>query len=128
MKKLVLMFVFGLFLVAGLSSFQSLSKKEQPNQTTDPILIAVSTDGYEGQLYFDSSTEQFISGSVSKLIPGSGGAYRLYTINSVSGSLAHLIINHQVTHFDGNIYGTAGSGFSVTLTLDSSNNAALIAE
>lgn len=128
MKKLVLMFVFGLFVVAGLSSFQSFSKKGQSNHTTDPILIAVSTDGYEGQLYFDSSTEQFISGNVSKLIPGSGGAYRLYTINSVSGSLAHLIINHQVTHFDGNIYGTSGASISITLTLNSGNNAALMAQ
>jgi hypothetical protein len=128
MKKLFLMFVLGVFVVAGLSSFQSFSKKELHNNATDPILIAVSVDGYEGQLYFDNTTEQFISGSVSKLIPGGGGAYRLYTINSVSGSLAHLIINNQVTHFDGDIYGTSGSSISITLTLNSSNNSALMAQ
>ncbi|MBE5321261.1 hypothetical protein IM793_19020 [Pedobacter sp. MR2016-19] len=127
MKKLLLLFVLSVFSVVGLSSFEPFS-----NQTiqrhTEPVLIAVSVDGYSGELYFDDATDQFLSGSVSKAIPNGGGLYRMYTINSVNGNLSRSLINNQITHFDGNIYGSSGSSFSVTLTLNSSNNSALIAQ
>ncbi|TCD27296.1 hypothetical protein EZ456_08835 [Pedobacter psychrodurus] len=127
MKKLLLFLVLGAFSIFGLSSFQSLSKKTVQSNN-DPVLIVVNVDGYYGELYFDDATDQFLSGSVSKEIPNGGGAYRMYTINSVSGSLSRSLINNQVTHFDGDIYGTSGTSFAVTLTLNSSNNAALTAQ
>jgi hypothetical protein len=126
MKKLLLFFALSVFSIIGLSSFQPASEKMVQCTKGDPIIIVVNTDGYYGELYFDNATDQFLSGSVSKAIPNGGGAYRMYTINSVSGNLSRSLINNQVTHFDGSIYGTSGSSFSVTLTLNSSNNAALI--
>lgn len=126
MKKLLLFIALSVFSIVGLSSFQSFST-QTIQQNTEPVLIAVNVDGYSGELYFDDATDQFLSGSVSKEIPNGGGLYRMYTINSVSGSLSRSLINNQVTHFDGDIFGTSGSSFSVTLSLNSSNNAALMA-
>ncbi|WP_025144075.1 hypothetical protein [Pedobacter jeongneungensis] len=127
MKKLLLFLLLGTFSIIGLSSFQSFSKKAI--HKTEPVLISLGVDGYFGELYFDDTTDQFLSGTVMKEVPNSGGAFRVYTINSVSGSLVRSLLNNQITHFEGNIYGSSANGqLSVTLTLTSNNNAALIAQ
>ncbi|MGN7989191.1 hypothetical protein ACTJKC_17720 [Pedobacter sp. 22226] len=127
MKKNLLILLLGVFSIAGLSSFQSVSKKNL--HKTEPVLISLGVDGYFGELYFDDATDQFLSGSVMKEIPNSGGAFRVYTINSVGGNLVRSLLSNQISHFEGNIYGTsAGGTLSVTLTLNSGNNAALIAQ
>lgn len=127
MKKNLLILLLGVFSIAGLSSFQSISKKNL--HKTEPVLISLGVDGYFGELYFDDATDQFLNGTVMKEIPNGGGAFRVYTINSVSGNLVRSLLNNQITHFEGNIYGTSGGGtLSVTLTLNSGNNAALIAQ
>jgi hypothetical protein len=127
MKKLLLFLLLGTFSIIGLSSFQSFSKKAILK--TEPVLISLGVDGYFGELYFDDTTDQFLSGTVMKEVPNSGGAFRVYTINSVSGNLVRSLLNNQITHFEGNIYGSSANGqLSVTLTLTSNNNAALIAQ
>jgi len=127
MKKLLLFLLLGTFSIIGLSSFQSFSKKAI--HKTEPVLISLGVDGYFGELYFDDTTDQFLSGTVMKEVPNSGGAFRVYTINSVSGNLVRSLLNNQITHFEGNIYGSSANGqLSVTLTLTSNNNAALIAQ